>query len=421
MTNVRPTALPDVERDVLANWLRGLDLEWIDHASEALWSDDFCALVFHAIRETVADGGKVPADVVARLRAAGVPSEFDERLQSIEIRRCLNVEEAIEKLVECERVRRVSRVGQEIMRAARSYEFDADGLLELVSSRLVDIAHGESLAGIVPEDEGFARYDAWIDELGEGGVYVSTGIPALDRILGGGFRRGRNYVVGARPSLGKTTLGLSFAKAAERATGSPALFFSAELSLEELIERGSAEFRTDEDAVLRDGLSDLQRSSAKKAARSLRIAIDPTEALSVELLVARLRSHIARKGRPSIVLLDYLQLFDTTKPHRSEVERLTEVAEGLRRCARSQNVPLVALAQLNRNADARQEPKLSDLKGAGKLEEGAHSVILLHRPDPENRRSLRLIVAKNRFGPPGEVDVVFDGRRGVVRQAEGDH
>lgn len=249
---------------------------------------------------------------------------------------------------------------------------------------------------------------------------VPTGIAALEGILGA-FRPRELIVIAARPSIGKTAVAMACATAAAAARRGVYLA-SIEMGRRELAVRtlsaGSgvegrrvreADLNEHECADLlevRNGLADAQFS----------LSDDPSQ--TVLAIAARCR-RLKRLGRLDVVFVDYLQLVEAdAKRGVPRHEQVAEISRRLKQLARELEVPVVALAQINREADGRVggTPRLSDIKESGQVEQDADVVILLHRR-PESPDLLDMIVAKQRNGPTGEVTVAFDRERMKIGKA----
>lgn len=241
-------------------------------------------------------------------------------------------------------------------------------------------------------------------EDGTAKAFVSTGYNALDNGMGGGMVNGGLYIMGARPGCGKTTLGLSIAERVA-ASGTPVLFVSLEMPVEQLTARRlAAETGVSTTRILLHSLSDAEN-------KMITDAMDKLHARPLFFNQER-RVNVASVGIQArqvkncgLVLVDYLGLIQHG-PGKSLYERVTETSNSLKRLALSLNVPILCLAQLNRELEGRKgPPRLSDLRDSGAIEQDADGVLLLHRPQYEDKSGpapLVVAVAKNRHGPAGD-------------------
>ncbi len=271
--------------------------------------------------------------------------------------------------------------------------------------------------------------DALLGELrargaGTAPLPVSTGSVDLDRQLHGGFRAGQLVVLGARPSMGKTALVLGMAVAAAQ-RDVPTLYCSLEMSRAEVAERFLAMEGVSTD-VQAAGLPERDRARAQQAREKLRtwpLRVDDDAAATVLTVRSRARRMASRQGL-GLVIVDYLQLMS----HRETENRQTQVAEisrELKRLARELSVPVVAVSQLSRNLEAREDkvPRLADLRESGQLEQDADAVLFLHRPvvydEGADPGEAHVLVAKHRNGPTGLVRLVWLPKR--MRFADPSH
>lgn len=260
-----------------------------------------------------------------------------------------------------------------------------------------------------------------------GGVLtgVTTGLLDLDEMLGG-WQRGDMIIVGARPSMGKTALGLQAAVAAARA-GVPVGVLSLEMSRAAVAERMlCSEGRIDGTRLRRKFLSDEEWRKVSLTGGelfALPIFIDDQPGLT--LMQARSRGRRLRARHDiGLLVIDYLQLM--SEPSASRENRQTEVSaisRGLKALARELNIPVLVLAQLNRNVEGRSDlrPRMSDLRESGSIEQDADVIILLHREEyyhkadptwaqdnPDKVGVADLIVDKQRMGATGVVKTVWE-------------
>jgi len=275
------------------------------------------------------------------------------------------------------------------------------------------------------EDAGSSLAVEMVDELlqglharqdGTAPLPMSTGSVDLDRQLHGGFRSGQLVVLGARPSMGKTALVLGVAVAAAQ-RDVPTLYCSLEMSRAEVAERFLAMEGVSTD-VQAAGLSERDWARAQQAREKLRtwpLRVDDDAAATVLTVRSRARRMASRQGL-GLVIVDYLQLMS----HRETENRQTQVAEisrELKRLARELSVPVIAVSQLSRNLEAREDkvPRLADLRESGQLEQDADAVLFLHRPGVYDKKAdpgeAHVIVAKHRNGPTGLVRLVWLPKR----------
>ncbi len=265
---------------------------------------------------------------------------------------------------------------------------------------------------------------------------VRTGLTELDRLTLG-FHPGEMIVLAARPSVGKTSLAMNFAEAAVcpppsiHTDPAAAMVFSLEMTADQLALRLlTGRSRVDSKRV-RDGiLNSDEQSALATSARELKNAplyIDDSGGISILEVRAKARRLAARlpdSGGLKFVVVDYLQLIHGTDSRVPREQQISEISRGLKAMAKELNVPVLVLSQLNRESEKeKREPRLSDLRESGSIEQDADVVFILHRPiqkdegdsEPEGRNRylpgdverINLIIAKQRNGPVGEVPLTF--------------
>ena len=247
---------------------------------------------------------------------------------------------------------------------------------------------------------------------------VPTGFAELDDLTNG-LHGGQMVIVAARPGMGKSTLALDFARSASIKHDLPAIFFSLEMSRSEIATRLLAAESSIPMHSLRKGALD-ERDWTKIALVRSDIAdaplyIDDSPNMTLVEIRAKCRRISQRVGL-KLVVIDYLQLMTSGKKVESRQQEVSEFSRALKLLAKELNVPVIALSQLNRNAEQRadKKPALADLRESGSLEQDADIVILLHRElglerDDPRAGDADLIVAKHRNGRVDTVPVTFQG------------
>jgi replicative DNA helicase len=260
-------------------------------------------------------------------------------------------------------------------------------------------------------------------------VGVKTGIADVDDKLMS-LRPGGLYVLAARPGVGKTSLALKMVAhiAGHNEEKNGVLFFSLEVDRKDLVKKllsaeARVEFKSLENGTL--GSSDMERlaETAKNFKDWLLDLMDVSD-----LTVQSLRSIVKRRmletnGQLKLIVLDYLQLLNSSRSDINEYEKVSEISRVLKVMARELRIPVLALSQMSRESEkgvgsAPREPRLSDLRGSGSIEQDADAVLFIHRTDSadggasqqhdgEECRKIKVIVAKNRFGPTGSASLHF--------------
>ena len=250
---------------------------------------------------------------------------------------------------------------------------------------------------------------------------IRTGYRDLDNMTAG-LQRSDLIILAARPAMGKTTLVTNLAYNVATIAKQPVLFFSLEMSKEQLVDRMLADASGVDAWNIRTGnLSDEDFSKLSEAMGELAeapIFIDDQPGLSVLEMRTKARrvSHDTPLG---LIIVDYLQLMQGSGRTDNRVQEVSEISRGLKLIARDLNVPVIALSQLSRSVEQRtpQIPMLSDLRESGSIEQDADIVSFIYRPgyyepdNPEVENITKLIIAKHRNGPVGEVALYFHPER----------
>jgi replicative DNA helicase len=258
-----------------------------------------------------------------------------------------------------------------------------------------------------------------IHEAGRNGDAISglpTGFSDLDRLLNG-LKGGQFIVIAGRPGMGKSTVAVDVARNACIRAGRTAAIFSLEMGRAELLRRVlSAESKVPLHVVNSGRLTENDHRRLTQAHARLKpvrgLLIDDSPMLTVMDIRARAR-RIAQRGSLDLIIVDYLQLMTPSgKKADNRQQEVAEISRGLKLLAKELDVPVIAVAQLNRGVEMRQDkrPQLSDLRESGALEQDADIVLLVHRDDYYDKESSRsgeadFIVAKHRGGPTDTITV----------------
>ncbi len=245
---------------------------------------------------------------------------------------------------------------------------------------------------------------------------VPTGFVDFDSKTSG-LQKADLIVIAGRPSMGKSALAVSMAEFACVEKNIPVAIFSLEMSKEQLVQRMlCSQARVDAHKVRTGFLSPAEWPMLTKAAGKLSnvpMYIDDTPAISVLELRAKAR-RLKASYDIGLIIVDYLQLMQSSVQSESRQQEISEISRSLKALARELNVPLIAISQLSRAVESRQDhrPQLSDLRESGAIEQDADVVVLLMReeyynPTEENRGIAEAIIAKQRNGPTGSVRLKF--------------
>ena len=322
-------------------------------------------------------------------------------------------------------LRRMVVVAGEISDIAYSKPPDVIAAVDEAEQKMLEISDSRSADTLALIDDLLLASFNRIEELANKKQTITgtaTGYIDLDRLLAG-LQAQSLTIVGARPAMGKTAFALGMLSHVGATSKKPALLFSLEMSHLELTQRMLAsEARVDAQKMKTGQLSDADWDRVAKAMNRLSgspIYIDDNPRLTVMDIRARARRIRKQHGELGIVVIDYLQLMSSRSSAENRQVEVAEMSRGLKILARELNCPVVALSQLSRGLEARQDkrPMLSDLRESGSLEQDADVVVFLYRdevydPDgsPERRGTAEVIVAKHRNGPTGTVHTAFLGQ-----------
>jgi replicative DNA helicase len=248
---------------------------------------------------------------------------------------------------------------------------------------------------------------------------ISTGFKKLDEMTSG-MQPGDLIIVAGRPSMGKTTLAVNIAENAALGSGKSCAIFSMEMSAESLTLRMLSSLGRINQSHLRSGRlqeEDWPRiDSAMTQLSAASIHVDETPGLSPTEIRARSR-RLKRERGLDMIVVDYLQLMQVAGTKENRATEISEISRSLKALARELKVPVIALSQLNRGVEQRVEkkPVMSDLRESGALEQDADVILLIYREevyDPNTTRKgiADIIIAKQRNGPTGDVQLTFLGQ-----------
>lgn len=311
----------------------------------------------------------------------------------------------------------------EILRDAYAESGEPRELLAQAEQRIFAILDGRG-GGQVSNirdilGEAMARMTARMNrEQTSGGI--ETGFSDFDAMTGG-LHPGELVILAARPSMGKTALALNIAENVCLQSNAPALFISLEMSNVELADRMLCSLARVNGQRLRNGTisNEDRRSLIEKAAElsNAPLFVDDTPGRTITEIAASAR-RLKRRGGLGLVAIDYLQLIEPDNPQDPRQEQVAKIARRLKGMARELEVPILCLAQLNRQAEASKDnkPRLSHLRESGAIEQDADVVMFIHREEyyqtnEEDRARVagqaELIVAKQRNGPVGDVKLTW--------------
>ncbi|MBJ7513051.1 MAG: replicative DNA helicase [Acidimicrobiia bacterium] len=318
-------------------------------------------------------------------------------------------------------LRRLITVAGEIAESAYSQPDDVTDTVDRAEARIFEIAEKRVAESMVRVFDSVSETIEQLSNMYEGPEGAVTGSPTgytdLDELLLG-FQNSTLLIVAARPGMGKTSFALGAAANVAIVTKRPVIFFSMEMGTVELTKRLLASEARVEARKLQTGrLNDADWTRLNTAMSHLGespLYIDDNPHCTVMEMRAKARRIKARHGDLGLIVVDYLQLMSTPgRPESRQVE-VADLSRGLKILARELDCPVVALAQLNRQLEYRQDkrPMLADLRESGSIEQDADVVMFIYRDESYNtetdqRGTAEIIVAKHRNGPTGNVRLAF--------------
>lgn len=378
--------------------------------------DDFqnehCRAIFEAALSIAAENGVIdPVSIMSRAKQLGTELTREYVLELMElVPTAANCVEYALRVAEEARTRRIKELAIRIQEDGVS---SSEELLATLQREAEAIRGSNFQRGLLSPNDTLRRFSDHVVEAGSGADnFISSGYVRLDEILGGGFIRGGLYILGARPAVGKSTFAVNLA---DNIKGK-CLLVSLEMTPEQIVAKRISRLTGLSSAKLLSGrVSDrdweqigLAMSALYEQGVYLNSRYDLTAA-QIQLLAQNV-------PELQTVIVDYLGLIQPGHRGGSLYESVTQTSRELKRMAISLNVPVICLCQLSRNVESREnkQPRLSDLRDSGAIEQDADAVMFLYRqdyysgPEADGKPSLvHLDVAKNRHGRTGQVEFSF--------------
>ncbi|MBQ8146203.1 MAG: replicative DNA helicase [Clostridia bacterium] len=417
----------DAEQSVLGSIL--IDPECLNDVSQIVKADDFYLESHKAIFEAMQSFSlnNKPIDVITLVNnLVGEGTYEDEAAARSYIRLLVditpgsaNAKDYAKIVRDKSTLRKLILAAEDIERDAYTESDDVDSIVDVAEQRVFDISQNNQTRDFIHVRDAImqtyerlkALRDAPEDALG-----VQSGYSDLDKYIVG-FGKGDLVIVGARPGVGKTSfclnLGANIAKRSKKAV----CMFSLEMSAEQLVSRLlAAEGMVDSYRMRSGKLENDDWDKLANAASTLsetEIYIDDTTGVNVTAMKGKLR----RIKNLGLVIVDYLQLMETEKKRKdgSRVNEVAEITRGLKIMGKELGVPIIVCSQLSRGTDKeKKRPVLSDLRESGSIEQDADMVIFLSRDyygeDPDKANLVEVIVAKNRHGETGTIEMSWLGQ-----------
>ncbi len=416
----------EAEQSVIGAML--MDRDAVTVASEILSPDDFYekqnGILFEAMVELY--GENKPVDLITlqnRLKEKDVPPEISSleyvRDMITTVPTSANIKYYAEIVSEKALLRKLIQVSEGIASTCYAGKESLEEILETTEKQVFDLLQRGTADDIVPIRDMVLETLDKIDAASrsKGNVTgLATGFIDLDYKTSG-FQPSDLILIAARPSMGKTALALNIAEYMAFRSNLTVGLFSLEMSRDQLINRLlSMESRVDSQKIRTGNLSDSDWGSLIEAAGVIgksNLIIDDTPGISISELRSKCRK-MKLDHKVDIIMIDYLQLMQSSRPAESRQQEISDISRSLKEIARELQVPVVALSQLSRAPEARNDkrPILSDLRESGAIEQDADVVMFLYRDDYYNHDSPRkdvaeLIIAKQRNGPTGTVELAW--------------
>ena len=427
LKRIAPNSL-EAEQSVVGAML--MDKDAIEIAAEIVSGEDFYSRPLGTIFETMVelDREGSAVDVVTlqnRLREKNVPpqvssAEFIGELVSA-VPTSANVKYYAQIVADKSTLRKLIRVSEETINTCYSNSENMEGILNDVEKSVFQITQKRNTGEFVSIDQVVMNALNRIEQASKmkGNVTgLSTGFLDLDYSTAG-FQPSDLILIAARPSMGKTAFVLNIAEHMAFHDNKCVAIFSLEMSKEQLVNRLLAmESHVDSQHIRTGNMSDMDWENLIESADvvgSSKLIIDDTPGISIQELRSKCRKYKMDHGL-NIIMIDYLQLMTggSGRGSESRQQEISDISRSLKALARELNVPVVALSQLSRAVEQRPDhrPMLSDLRESGAIEQDADMVMFIYRDDYYNKDTEKkgvadIIIAKQRNGPIGTVDLLW--------------
>ncbi len=443
-TRIPPQNL-DAEQSILGGLM--VDVYAWDQIASLISEDDFYKIAHRKIFSVIQNlyNRNQPVDIITvsnlliekkELDVIGGPVYLAEVMNSTPT--ASNIASYAQIVREKALMRKLIHLSSEIIEKSYSETYaDVESFLDEVEGQIFSLAERKQTSGLIGAAE---LIKVSIDKLTELSsrtsdvTGISSGFTFLDKMTAG-FQPGELTIIAARPSMGKTAFSLNIAQHAALREKKVVAYFSVEMAKEQLMMRMLA-------SEAKVSLSDLRKGhvgdtawprlidKASKMAEAP-IYIDDTSGISPFEIRAKARRLKAQHGL-DIIMVDYLQLMDLKQKVESRERAVSEISKTLKAIAKELQVPVIALAQLNRGVEGRSDrrPMLSDLRESGSIEQDADVIMMLFREDyydrdnPEVKGHSEVIIGKQRNGPTGTVKLKWEaniGRFSDLEEGGGNH
>ena len=389
--------------------------------------------IFSAMLSIDTVGGKIdPIIILEHLKNSGTYDEAGGKQYLFQLAQSVpstsNVESYAKIVKEKYYIRTLITAAKDIMDSASNEDDTADMLLDSAEQRIYDIRQGKTTSGPsklsdIIVNQVYDKLQKLSSDNADEYKGYTTGFSDLDKVITG-LNKSDLILIGARPAMGKTSLALNLARNVAMIGKRKVLFFSLEMTKEQLAQRILATEARVESTKMRTGQLTpdewVRIAAATSALNDCPLYFDDTSGINVQEIKAKIR----REKNVDVVIIDYLGLISSAGRVENRVQEISQITRSLKLMAKDLSIPLVVCAQLNRGTEGRgksHRPQLSDLRESGSFEQDADIVLMIHRPDyygteeetgevDEQRvvGETELIVAKNRHGPTNDVKLIYN-------------
>ncbi|ACO31684.1 MULTISPECIES: replicative DNA helicase [Acidobacterium] len=431
----------DAERTILGAVL--LDNNAYNEAAEKISADDFAQSAHQRIFARMAeliDSGR-PVDIVTLAEELARRKEIETiggvaYIASLTegLPRSLAIDEYVRIVKDKSLLRQIITISSNAITRAADQSEDALDVLNAAEGALLQVTERSISQGFASIPEIVRDSFGTIDNLYKEGREVTglaTHFEEFDKMTSG-LQDSELIIIAARPSMGKTAWAINIAQNAAVKGGKVVAVFSLEMSKESLLRRMLASEAMVDSQKIQKGF--LLREDQEKLTMALerlaesRMFIDDTPGISLSEMRAKARRLRQQQGTLDLIVIDYLQLMTGTPPggsgakrYENRTQEVSAISRGLKALAKELKVPVIALSQLSRASEQRggdKKPMLSDLRESGSIEQDADVVAFIHReayynrdengqPDPETEGKAEIIIAKQRNGPTGSVQLAY--------------
>lgn len=437
-TRIPPQNL-DAEQSILGGLM--LDREALDQVGDMLLATDFYKpshqKIFEAIKTLHSQNQPIDIITVTNLlqgdgsmEMAGGPeyliSLLDKTISSA------NISSHAKIVKDKATLRRLIQVNSGLIEKAYEQDFvDVESFVDQAESEIFKVSENKTQTGLVGSMEIIRSSIKKLEELYQNQAEITgigTGFKKLDEMTAG-LHPGEMTIIAARPSMGKTAFSLNIAQHVALNLKKTVAYFSLEMGKESMMMRIlSAESKVNMSSLRNGKIADSDWPKLIQAAGRIseaNIFIDDTPGVSPFEIRSRARRLKAEHGL-DLIMIDYLQLMSMKQKMHSREQEVAEISKSLKAIAKELQLPVIALAQLNRGVEGRTEkkPMLSDLRESGSIEQDADVIMMLYRDDyydkenPEKQGHAEVIVGKQRNGATGPVKMRFDAQYNKFRDAE---